>query len=95
MRYVRISWRHDHVGEPTTLYSEVDDERREVRKVEVFSNGRCGYASVLASAGGTRLGEVPMPELGTIAADPQFGPAEITAAEFEAVWSERLSRGIQ
>ena len=46
---------------PTAVYSEIDSLRREVRKVEVFSGGRYGFASVAASRGDTQLG---LPEAG-------------------------------
>ena len=89
MKYVRVGWRHQHPDEPVILYSELDDNRIEVRKVEVFRDGRCGYASAERASGGTKLGIVAVPELSEIAADPQFEPVEITRDEFEAVWARR------
>jgi uncharacterized protein DUF6881 len=59
MRYLRVGWKHQHADEPTILYSELDEDRWEVRKVEVFRNGRRGYASADGSSSGTKLGEVP------------------------------------
>jgi hypothetical protein len=41
---------------PVVLYSELDDNRFEVRKVEVFRDGRLGYADAVRSSGGTGLG---------------------------------------
>jgi uncharacterized protein DUF6881 len=40
MKYVRVGWKHQHPAEPVALYSELDDNRFEVRKIEVFRNGR-------------------------------------------------------
>jgi hypothetical protein len=71
------------------LYSELDDNRFEVRKVEVFRNRTCGYASAEGAFGGTQLGLLAMPELSEIAKDPQFEPVEIAQAEFETVWARR------
>jgi hypothetical protein len=89
MKYIRVDWRQSNPKYPAVLYSELDDAGWEVRKVEVFEDGRCGYASKTENAGGSQLGIEPLPPLGEIAADPQFVPAEITRNEFEEVWSKR------
>jgi hypothetical protein len=34
MKYLKVVWVHDLPGEPVLLYSEVDDEGWEIRKVE-------------------------------------------------------------
>ncbi|MGO8999384.1 MAG: DUF6881 domain-containing protein [Polyangiaceae bacterium] len=92
MRYVRVGWKHQHPDEPVILYSELDANRFEVRKVEVFRSGRFGYASAKEASGGTKLGLLAMPDLYEMAKDPQFEPAEITREEFEAVWARREAR---
>ena len=56
MTYIKVEWIHSHADEPTLLYSELDQARWEKRKVEVFADGHCGYASSTESAGFTRLG---------------------------------------
>ena len=89
MTYIRVQWKHSLADEPVLMYSELDDARWEVRKVEVFTDGRCGFASRTVAAGGTRLGKEPIPPLTEIAADPQFLPTEIDQAEFEAIWANR------
>lgn len=70
------------------LYSELDELRWEIRKVEVFADGHMQFASAEASTGDTRLAEKPIPALEEIAKDSQFAPAEITKEEFESVWAE-------
>jgi hypothetical protein len=45
MTYIKVGWKHGHHDYPVILYSELDARRFEVRKVEVFRNGRCGWAS--------------------------------------------------
>ena len=74
------------------LYSELDDRRFEVRKVEVYRDGHAGYASASEEVGGTMLGLVPIPKLDEIADDPAFEPVEINAVEFEEVWSKRKAK---
>lgn len=89
MTYLRVTWKHEHPDEPVMLYSELDANRLEVRKIEVFRDGRCGYASNQLATVGTKLGLVAIPELSDIAKDPQFEPVEITQEEFEAAWARR------
>lgn len=88
MTYLKVKWKHAFPNEPIWLYSELDGQRWEVRKVEAFADGRMGYADKACNAEGTGLGEEPIPELEDIAADPQFEPSMISAVEFGKVWRE-------
>jgi hypothetical protein len=86
--YLACEWVHDLPDEPVLLYSELDLERLETRKVEVFRDGSIGWAYAdheVRSA----LGEVPVPPMSAIAADPQFRPREISADDFDAIWQRR------
>jgi len=89
MKYIKVEWKHKDSDYPVAIYSELDEGSWEVRKVEVFPDGRYGYASGTESAGSTALGETPIPPLSEIASDPQFRPIEIAKQEFEEVWSKR------
>lgn len=84
--YIRVAWKHQEASEPIVLYSELDARRHELRKVEVFLDGRMGYACRAFERGGSRLAKMAMPALAELALDPQFEPHEITAREFEAAW---------
>jgi predicted 3-demethylubiquinone-9 3-methyltransferase (glyoxalase superfamily) len=84
-RYQKVLWHHDHADEPVALYSEIDSGF-EVRKIEVYRDGRHGYADRSRSMGTTVLGETVMPALDEINEDPEFSAAAITAEEFERVW---------
>jgi hypothetical protein len=92
MNYIRVKWIHANPDDPIWLFSEIDEDRWEVRKVEIFKNGRTGFANHEESVGGTFLGKVPIPPLAEIAADPQFEPVLITAEEFNEVWAKRQER---
>jgi hypothetical protein len=50
MNYVRVEWKHPHQDEPILLYSELDEERFEVRKIEVFRNGHAALRAELVPA---------------------------------------------
>jgi hypothetical protein len=89
MKYIKVEWVHSHRDEPRWLYSELDDESWETRKVEVFPDGSKGYADHLGGVGTTELGVVPVPPLEEIALDPQFVAQEITRQEFEQAWLGR------
>lgn len=89
MIYIRVKWKHEDPDDPIVLYSELDDQRWEIRKIEVFRNGRKGCASAEGEIGGTALSIEPIPELDEIAKDRQFEPAAITKDEFESIWAQR------
>jgi hypothetical protein len=91
MRYVRVAWKHVFPDDPILIYSELDDDRWEVRKVEVFRDGALGYASAKGSSRSLGLGLEPYPPLEEIAGDPQFEPVEITRQEFEDIWLRALT----
>jgi hypothetical protein len=91
MKYIRVSWTHQDAQDPVLLYSELDSQRWEVRKIEIFRDGSVGYASAGSSSGDTKLGIVPVPELHVIAAEREFSPCEITKEEFEVLWRDRRS----
>ncbi|WP_224368903.1 DUF6881 domain-containing protein [Hyalangium versicolor] len=86
MKYLKVHWHHSSADTPVLLYSELDAERWEVHKVEVYRDGRHEFACDSVTTGSTRLGEVPVPPLEEIASDPEFSPTEISKEEFEKVW---------
>lgn len=86
MHHIKVAWDHHPPDQPLLLYSELDGDRMEVRKVEIFRSGRPGSASAADSHGPTKLGEAPVPPLSEIGVDPEFQPAETTQEEFERVW---------
>jgi hypothetical protein len=45
MTYFKCKWNHAYRDEPVLLYSELDEERWETRKVEIFRDGKMGFAS--------------------------------------------------
>ena len=87
--YIRVRWRHEKSDEPVDLWSELNAERFETRKLEIFRDGRVGYASAYEENGGTRLGKVAVPLIRDIASDAQFEPEEVSKAAFENLWNKR------
>jgi hypothetical protein len=76
--YLKVQWHHSFPEEPIELYSEVDDEGYETRKVQLFRDGRLERADTNTETAMTGLSEIPI------------GPVEEIAShrvEFEEVWS--------
>jgi hypothetical protein len=88
MDFIDVQWRHNDPEDPVRLVSELDAQRYETRKLEFFANGVVGFASASESSGGTALGVVAVPPLSEINCDPEFAGVAITAAQFEALWSQ-------
>ncbi len=88
MSYIKVKWLHSNEDYPVWLYSELDAERWEKRKVEIYKDGQSNYADKTISTGSTCLGEASIPLLAKIATDTQFEPIEITKEEFEEVWKK-------
>lgn len=86
MKYLKIRWRHDFTDEPQWLYSEIDANRAETRKVEVYPSGELGFAYCLESNGSTQLSETNLPSNEEIASDSQFEVFDIDQKEFEEIW---------
>lgn len=89
--YLRVEWLHDLSEEPVEIYSEVGDDGCEVRKVEVFRDGRLQYADEHLEAAGTILSEVPVGSVDEIAAQKEFQARVITEREFEKVWAQAIA----
>jgi hypothetical protein len=91
-RYLRVTWRHDSLDQPTVLVSEID-AGVEMRKVEVCRDGRMDYADRLVATASTQLSETLMPSVEEIAAQAEFTPEEIDEATFERIWQEATRKG--
>jgi hypothetical protein len=68
------------------IFSEISEGRYEVRKVEMFRDGRLDWADERRWSPSTMLGEVPVPSLEEINMQQEFTAAVISAAEFEQAW---------
>jgi len=40
MQYLKVRWIHPSQEDPVVLLSELDSDRYEVRKIEIFADGR-------------------------------------------------------
>lgn len=92
MEYLKVEWKHNYHDEPILIYSEIDDRRNELRKVEIYRDGRIGYADKNDEYLDAGLSEKPLPTLEEIAYDKQFKPELIYKEDFEMVWLNRTKK---
>lgn len=59
MEYIKTIWEHSHIDEPVLIYSELNSERWETRKVEIYKDGTFGYADKYKEYNGSGLGLIP------------------------------------
>lgn len=74
------------------LFSELDAERREIRKVELFADGSKGFASSSEQSRDTMLSVQPIPLDEEIAANPEFVIEPLSKMDFEEIWQGRHTR---
>lgn len=86
MEYLKVEWIHQNDLYSVVLYSELDDNRMEVRKIEVYREGKADTADHGTANGTTELSIEPLPSIKNISSDSQFLPIEMSRDEFEAIW---------
>ncbi len=95
LHYVSVEWLHSTPSEPVHLYYELDTDRYERRKVEVYRDETMNSASESHGQGSTFLAWEPHPSQAEIEADSEFRVREITAQEFDAVWNRASQPDLQ
>lgn len=90
--YIYSKWKNTPAGCPAEFYSELDDRRYESRKIEVFPDGKVGYAFSGGSTLNTRLGIEPVPSISEIQSQPEFEIREISVNEFDTKWKELVEK---
>lgn len=93
MDYLKVQWAHDFPDEPVTFYSELGDDRYEVRKVQVYRDGRVEWADEDHETDTVGLSEVAVPSFEEIDDQAEFAAEIITADDFDAVWQRAVRTG--
>jgi hypothetical protein len=91
MRYWKIYWHHDSPDEPVAIYSEIDPDDYESRRVEEFRNGRVGWADKKGEHGGTSLAYIKFEDIEAVREQPEFSAFAISEGEFEGAWQRALT----
>nr|WP_213369438.1 hypothetical protein [Mesobacillus boroniphilus] len=90
VEYIYVEWIHDFTDEPIILISELDDNRYETRKIEIYKDGQVGFAYNDVEVLKTGLGIEPVPSIDQIASESEFSPKEITKEDFEKFWNDKV-----
>jgi hypothetical protein len=88
MKYISCSWLHKNTEYPIMLLSELDNENYETRKIELYLDGKYGYADKTRSFNGTELGEKPVPEVREINLSTEFHCIYISYDIFDEYWTK-------
>lgn len=89
-KYIKVDWKQNSPEYPIIIYSEIDDNSYETRKLEIFSNGDVGYADSKTDINAkTVLSDQPVPDFEEIKKSPEFELFEITKEDFEKVLEEK------
>lgn len=89
--YLAVQWKHAGDDYPSLLYHELDAFRCEIRKVEVFRDGRIHKAdNIDRQDASTALSAEPVPSIEDLSQDPEFEACSITQDEFEEVWQRAV-----
>jgi hypothetical protein len=90
LEYIYVEWIHDLIDEPFILISELDENRYETRNIEIYKDGRVGFAYNDVEVLNAGLGIEPVPSIDEIASESEFSPKEITNEEFEKFWNDKV-----
>ena len=90
MQYIRVTWARPLPDAPKWVCSEVDDNRRELRRVEIWEDGRRGFACNEFKSESTSLSREPVPSLDAFITSPRLRASALTRDEFESVWREAV-----
>jgi hypothetical protein len=89
MKYIVFEWKQRDPNFPILIYSELNEEGYETRKVQFFPDGRVGYADLeRVDNGDTGLSEQPIKGIEEFQDDPELEAKEISKEEFERIWCE-------
>jgi hypothetical protein len=80
--------RRDPPDELDLLVTQQTSALWEVRKVELFRDGRIAYAD--AKDGTTSLGDQPVPSIEEIVSNPELAATSIVRDEFEEIWNKAM-----
>lgn len=89
MRYLSIKWVHKNPADPVQIYSEIGPDSYERRRIEIWADGRKGFADENESKGGTGLSSLPIPSLKEIAEQPEYQAKAIDVEDFQKLWLKR------
>ncbi len=85
--YMEVYWIHQSEDEPVWLYSELDTQRLEKRKIDIYKDESFGIAGAGMEFGGTILSAEAVPNIEDINKDKEFIAKPISREKFEELWN--------
>lgn len=83
MLYYKTIWNHTNDDFPIIMYSEIDAERFETKRLDIFPDEHVAYFDTRTPL---ELGEAPYPsDFDAINATGEFDVSEISAIDFENI----------
>ena len=93
MRYLLAEWTHQEEDEPYRIYSEMDEERRETRRVEFYRNGiTFSYGGERGNEGALRREPFPEDLRDLQTPEGEFSAREISPGLFYEIWNQAQER---
>ncbi|MFG2023820.1 DUF6881 domain-containing protein [Streptomyces sp. NPDC048825] len=86
MEYWKVDWLHEFQSEPIRFYSEIGEDGYEVRKVQLYRDGRKLKTDALHESGEIGLSEIPVGSIEDVSSQPEFSACVISREEFEREW---------
>lgn len=94
MRYIQVDWIHNYPDDPTRLYSEVGDDGYEIRRIDIYRDGRTERVSEDTQDEYNFLNPQVYPSLEELNSKDEWDETkaqEITKDDFETVWANGLN----
>jgi hypothetical protein len=88
MIYYKVKWSHSNRDFPVLIFSEIDENRLQVRKVEMFYDGSYGRADRRKSIGSTQLSDQKIASLNELSKFTDLEIEEIDKGVFESIWAD-------
>ena len=83
MLYYKTIWNHTNDYDPIIMYSAIDEERYEMKRLDIFRDGHVAYFDTRTPM---ELNEDPYPsDFDAINATDEFDVSEISSIDFENI----------
>ena len=93
MRSLLAEWTHQEEDEPYLIYSEMDEERRETRRVEFYRTGiTLSYGGERGNEGALRREPFPEDLRDLQTPEGEFSAREISPGLFYEIWNQAQER---
>ncbi|MGW3460107.1 DUF6881 domain-containing protein [Streptomyces olivaceoviridis] len=86
LEYWKVDWAHEVQSKPVRFYSEIGSDGYEVRKIQLYRDGRILKADKFHECTEVGLSEVPVGSIDDVANQPDFAAFSISPEEFERAW---------